>query len=798
MREETLRASVCALVFLVITASLVPAGVRAGQTIIDSKVMYPDGQSAARTGDRIRVVITLGINAGSVSINAGPIGGSNNSPMFDDGMHEDGNYGDRTWGSAVFTVKTNITVGYKRLMITIRDGGGNVVDVGSVNVGVDNYPPTFGRPWVLYPSGQMSARKGDRVRFLVNVTDPAPRMNVDAILAIDRSGSMTDVFNGRPKIDWAKDAAKLFVSKLNLSLDRGAVFSFADAVTMDQGFTNSANALNTAIDSLSAGGSTKLYDATHDAVAYASGNVAKGAIAAVILLTDGMDTSSSMSLNALLAYLSTVYEIPVFTIGLGNQVDENVLRSIARTSDGGEYYYAPTPGDLDGIYTAIANLLLNRPYPHLVSKVFVDTSSFADIPTWEPLYDDGKHGDQYPGDDLYGSEWLTVGTNASGPLNTTLVAYDSAANIRLAWVDLLVDNTPPGVLSVDVRYPGTSSVAREGDLITVQARVSDALLTPSFVERVTLNASSIGAGTLPMLSTSPGTYEAKDIPVRTGNSSGMFPLVVTVYDDAGNSVDATASVHVDNDVYSPVVTVLAPVENGFVKGMVNITASVHEDAPPPASVHAQVSTGNGTTVISSEMHETAPGEYVLPVDGSLLADGTYTLIVTAVDRSGNQGGSSPRTFRVDNTPPEISLLSPEDPHHLTGTISFDIRLMDANAIVISRYAIDGGEWVPLDASNGTATVHLLTRPGDNGLHNITIYAEDENGNVRTSVVEFSVSNPSYALHTWSAFLVVGIVATVLLWWLMRRRASRPVHPAAPGEHVEHAAYHIPPDQGVDQ
>jgi len=48
--------------------------------------------------------------------------------------------------------------------------------------------------------------------------------------------------------------------------------------------------------------------------------------------------------------------VPVFTVGLGSQVDEEALVAIA-TKTGGIYYSAPSPDDLAAIYSEISGVL---------------------------------------------------------------------------------------------------------------------------------------------------------------------------------------------------------------------------------------------------------------------------------------------------------------------------------------------------------------------------------------------------------------------------------------------------------
>ena len=78
---------------------------------------------------------------------------------------------------------------------------------------------------------------------------------ITVTLTIDRSGSM----DGQP-IEDAKAAANTFVDLLNL-LDRAAIISFNEYVTVDQSLTADKSLLHSAINSLVADGYTAIYDA---------------------------------------------------------------------------------------------------------------------------------------------------------------------------------------------------------------------------------------------------------------------------------------------------------------------------------------------------------------------------------------------------------------------------------------------------------------------------------------------------------------------------------------------------------
>ncbi len=189
---------------------------------------------------------------------------------------------------------------------------------------------------------EQSELEAKAIEHNIDVTTVEMADNVALALVIDRSGSMssTDMRN-------AKNAANTIVDNLSAE-DRCAVISFAASVRVDQAFTGDKNALESAINALSSGGRTALYDAIYTSVELTSKEVG---IPAVLAFTDGADNNSRHSADDVIN-LAKSKGIPVYTIGLGS-VNENILKRIANET-GGTYHYTPDSAQLEQIYQEIA------------------------------------------------------------------------------------------------------------------------------------------------------------------------------------------------------------------------------------------------------------------------------------------------------------------------------------------------------------------------------------------------------------------------------------------------------------
>ncbi len=185
-----------------------------------------------------------------------------------------------------------------------------------------------------------------------NITDFVPagenQVPITVVLCIDSSSSMM----GEPLSD-AKYAAKLFVNHMQVN-DSVAVLTFESNVKVVSDFSSNKLQLKRAIDGISDGSSTAMYDGLYYSLDALAG---KEGVRAVILLSDGQSNSDSHSLDDALDRAHDL-QIPVYNIGLGGGVNDEELKMISDTT-GGFYYKAPDPDDLGELYELIAQQLQN-------------------------------------------------------------------------------------------------------------------------------------------------------------------------------------------------------------------------------------------------------------------------------------------------------------------------------------------------------------------------------------------------------------------------------------------------------
>jgi len=182
----------------------------------------------------------------------------------------------------------------------------------------------------------------------ISLIDSTQQVNFSIVM--DYSGSM---FNSGA-IDDMKNAAHTFVNLMHVN-DQGAVFKFNSNVHKIQSLTSDTSLLHQAINTPIQGSGTALYDAIWESVTEL--NTAFGTRAGIVM-TDGNDNNSFHNLEDVVIYADT-NDVSVYTIGLGGDFDENILKKIA-DSTGGQFYPAPNSSQLDSIYKTISKALYSQ------------------------------------------------------------------------------------------------------------------------------------------------------------------------------------------------------------------------------------------------------------------------------------------------------------------------------------------------------------------------------------------------------------------------------------------------------
>lgn len=162
-------------------------------------------------------------------------------------------------------------------------------------------------------------------------TDQAP---VSLAVLLDTSGSM----RGR---NWSRGKAVVdeLLKWVNRPEDELALFTFDQALRQETAFTNDADCIRRAVDEVDAWGLTSLYDAVAETAKRLADR--RGQRRAVIVITDGADTSSMLSAPEVSSLASSI-DVPVYAIAVEPSVSpreheragEDALTDLAQWTGG--------------------------------------------------------------------------------------------------------------------------------------------------------------------------------------------------------------------------------------------------------------------------------------------------------------------------------------------------------------------------------------------------------------------------------------------------------------------------------
>jgi tight adherence protein B len=176
--------------------------------------------------------------------------------------------------------------------------------------------------------------------------------NVGALLVIDASNSM----HGAP-IRGAMDAVRTFAARRNVN-QRLALLTFNSSTKLVLPFTGSQPRIDNALAGsprLALG--TNLYDAVGQAIPVIQG--AGLETGAVVLLSDGADTGSSLTLDQV-AKLAQGAHVRIFTVGLHSSAFRPEALQQLAAATGGSFSQAANASELAPIYDQLGLTLANQ------------------------------------------------------------------------------------------------------------------------------------------------------------------------------------------------------------------------------------------------------------------------------------------------------------------------------------------------------------------------------------------------------------------------------------------------------
>ena len=199
---------------------------------------------------------------------------------------------------------------------------------------------------------------GETAAAIIDVFHQTKR-KATTILVLDVSGSMDG-----SKIQMAKEGVIDFLEQLDRE-DEVMVVLFNHSIWEMQPLARAGSvveSLNRKISAISSGGDTRLHDAVcrakRAAESFKEEDDANGEkrLYGIVLLSDGQDTSSTRSENAMsstcLPQSESADVVKIFTIAYGDDADEKLLERIAVRTYGRAF--VASPDNIDEVYLAIS------------------------------------------------------------------------------------------------------------------------------------------------------------------------------------------------------------------------------------------------------------------------------------------------------------------------------------------------------------------------------------------------------------------------------------------------------------
>ncbi|MDH5450848.1 MAG: Ig-like domain-containing protein [Candidatus Bathyarchaeota archaeon] len=337
---------------------------------------------------------------------------------------------------------------------------------------------------------------------------------------------------------------------------------------------------------------------------------------------------------------------------------------------------------------------------------------------------------------------LNTTTFPDGGYSLGVTAFDTAGNNHTTFLWITVDNTDPYAVT---RTPLDYELIHGEAVVNITA--TDANLD---------KAELYMGGTLVATWTNSGIHTHAW--TTTAYTDGTYNITLSVKDKAGNFATTKITVVVDNTV--PLAEIREPDDQGFLRGIFNVTTWVYDVNLDQVRLEA-----NGSVIDTWNLS----GLRISTWNTTMLTDGVYVIRLLVDDAALNVIEKTVTTT-VDNTSPFVSITSPEGGAELSGTVNINFTVEDNHIDRVLLYINDAS----IVVTGEQTYVWDTTEVGD-GAYTIKLIGYDEAGNSAEASISVMTINVRLGKEfTRSMYLAIGtplgfIIGAIIVYAFVKRR-----------------------------
>ncbi|RLG69702.1 MAG: hypothetical protein DRO11_07350, partial [Methanobacteriota archaeon] len=390
------------------------------------------------------------------------------------------------------------------------------------------------------------------------------------------------------------------------------------------------------------------------------------------------------------------------------------------------------------------------------------------------MYDDGTNGDEVAGDGIY-TAVLTVNTGFTGDEAFTIYSRDVVPNQSSVSGTVVLDNTPPGAITITVSDP--DSIYRNGETVRLVASTDTAGYTVT-TDFSTMDNNYV-SGSENVQDNGDGTYTITyTISETNTRANGAYTITVVAKDGAGNTTQGTKVLVLDNSgpVASNIDFVIDPLNDNIINANDTLTATITDTNGVVAAeyfIDAIKYDGQGTPMtLNNPGTDSVTARVYFPIDS--LTQGEHKVYIHGEDSTEIWGPYKSLKFIVDTEGPEIENVKVVYPEGQDAVRDSQYVLIKARVVDLTTDVDTGYVWINGTNLNGNPTIKLNDRgingdevagdhiysaniiiaTGDNltAYRNFTIYANDivPNQSSITSSVLVDNSPPVFTANSTPA------------------------------------------------